>query len=307
MNEFLAVKVDVDTYKGYLEGVPRLLKIFDKRDIKVTFLFAFGPDNSGKAIRRIFRKGFLQKMFRTKAPSAYGLKTLMYGTLLPAPIIVDPNPAPFMSAIESGHDCGIHAWDHVKWQDKISQLTEEEILSDFCKAVEVFQRLSGFEPRSCGAPGWQVSEKSLMVQDKFDFDYCSDTRGAHGDMPFLPRLNGKAFHTLQIPSTLPTLDEILGADDINVCNYDEFYLAKLQEGLNVLTIHSEMEGGVHACSVFERFIDSCRERGVVFKTMSEVAHESRDKLTPTREVVEGFVPGRAGKVAMPGISVEIRR
>ena len=298
METFLAVKVDVDTFRGYLDGVPRLLKLFDDRDIKVTFLFSFGPDNSGKAIRRIFRKGFLSKMFRTKAPSAYGLKTLLYGTLLPAPMIIDPNPEQFVSAVKSGHDCGIHAWDHVKWQDNISRLSEEEIFSDFNKAAEIFKKHSGFMPRCCGAPGWQVSEASLAVQDKFNFDYCSDTRGKHGDVPFFPRLNGKTFHTLQIPSTLPTLDEILGVNDINVHNYDSFYLDMLEEGLNVLTIHAEMEGGTLAGATFERFVDNCLKRGVIFKTLSEIARDYRDRITPTCEIKEGFIPGRAGKVAI---------
>jgi peptidoglycan/xylan/chitin deacetylase (PgdA/CDA1 family) len=306
MDTLLALKVDVDTLKGYLEGVPRLLKIFDDRDIKVTFLFSFGPDNSGKAIRRIFRKGFLKKMFRTKAPSAYGLKTLMYGTLLPAPMIVAPHPEPFISAVESEHDCGIHAWDHVKWQDKIRKLSKDEIAEDFNKAAEIFRKYSGVSPRCCGAPGWQVSEASLAVQDELDFDYCSDTRGVPGDMPFLPRLRGGMFHTLQIPSTLPTLDEILGTNDINVNNFDGFYLDALQEGLNVHTIHTEMEGGTLA-GVFEKFIETCLERGVIFKTLSEIARAERDKLTPTREIEEKSIPGRAGKVAAPGALTEMNQ
>ena len=67
----LAVKIDVDTLKGYLEGVPRLLDILGKRGVRASIFFSMGPDNSGKAIRRIFRKGFLAKMLRTSAPSTY--------------------------------------------------------------------------------------------------------------------------------------------------------------------------------------------------------------------------------------------
>jgi peptidoglycan/xylan/chitin deacetylase (PgdA/CDA1 family) len=297
---FLAVKVDVDTLKGYLEGVPKLLGIFDVRGIKATFLFSFGPDNSGKAIWRVFRKGFLQKMFRTRAPSTYGLKTLLYGTLLPAPMIIDPNPKQFVSAVASGHDCGIHAWDHVKWQDKIKKLSKEEITEDFSKAAEIFAKYSGFKPRCCGAPGWQVSGASLDVQDEFGLDYCSDTRGTHGNVPFFPRLNGKTFRTLQIPSTLPTLDEIIGANNINASNFDKFYLDMLKDGMNVHTIHAEMEGGALSGG-FERFIDASLKRGVIFKTLSVIADESRGKLSPTCEIENGFVPGRAGKVAIPRI------
>ena len=85
----LALKIDIDTLKGYREGLPRLLDILKRRDIRASIFFSMGPDNFGKALRRIFRKGFLSKMLRTRAPSTYGLKTLLYGTLLPAPMIAE--------------------------------------------------------------------------------------------------------------------------------------------------------------------------------------------------------------------------
>lgn len=74
MAKKIAIKIDVDTKRGYDEGVPRMLDVFKQENIKATFFFSMGTDNSGKAIRRIFRKGFLTKMLRTKAPSTYGFK-----------------------------------------------------------------------------------------------------------------------------------------------------------------------------------------------------------------------------------------
>lgn len=290
---FLALKVDVDTLRGHTEGVGRLLKIFGDRDIKATFLFSFGPDNSGKAIKRIFRPGFIQKMFRTKATSAYGFKTMLYGTLLPAPMIVGPNPAPFVAALEAEHDCGIHAWDHVKWQDELEKLSQHELKEDYLKAIEIFKKYAGKDPRSCGAPGWQVSEASLAMQDEFNFDYCSDTRG-NGTCfgPFIPRFGGKIFKTVQIPSTMPTADE----GDIN-----EYYSISLFEGLNVHTIHAEMEGGILAAP-FEKFIDKCLDDGVIFKTLLELAEEAKaaKEEIPVLDITIGTVPGRSGTLAKVG-------
>ena len=123
----LAIKIDIDTLKGYLEGLPRLLDILKAHNVKASIFFSMGPDNSGKALRRIFRKGFITKMFRTKAPTSYGLKTLFYGTLLPAPMIVPANPDLLLRAIDEGHDCGIHSWDHVYFQDKLPKLSREQM------------------------------------------------------------------------------------------------------------------------------------------------------------------------------------
>src|SRR5271167_3819645 len=81
----VALKVDVDTHQGLGEGVPRLAKLLAAEGISATFFVAMGPDNSGRAIWRAFRNpGFISKMWRTRAASMYGLRTILSGTILPA-------------------------------------------------------------------------------------------------------------------------------------------------------------------------------------------------------------------------------
>jgi hypothetical protein len=81
----IALKIDVDTDRGTAEGVPRLAQQLERMGIRATFLFSLGPDNTGRAMKRVFRKGFLKKVQRTSVVQHYGIKTLLYGTLLPAP------------------------------------------------------------------------------------------------------------------------------------------------------------------------------------------------------------------------------
>ena len=83
----LALKVDVDTYRGTREGVPRLVEILERHGAGATFLFSLGPDHTGRAIRRVFRRGFVKKVARTSVLEHYGLRTLLYGTVLPGPDI----------------------------------------------------------------------------------------------------------------------------------------------------------------------------------------------------------------------------
>lgn len=301
----LVLKTDVDTKKGYREGVPRLLEILRARKIKSSFFFSFGPDNSGKAIRRVFRKGFIKKMLRTKAPSAYGIRTLFYGTLLPAPLIVEPEPGVFIRAFQEGHDCGIHCWDHVKWQDRLPEMTEQAIRADFEKAMDLFERYTSRPAKSCAAPGWQVTEASLAVQDELGLDYCSDVRGDGG--PFLPRMGKRIFKTLQIPTTLPTLDEVYGREDVPAAGITDYYLGLLRPGLNVHTIHAEMEGGALS-GLFERFLDGCIDRGATFRTLNDVAlgETLSGREAPVRDIIRGELPGRSGKAAVAGPEGEAR-
>ena len=82
----LGLKVDVDTLEGFCQGVPALMEVLEDHGVKASFFLSLGPDNSGRAIFRIFRqRGFLEKMWRTRAPALYGFKTMCYGTLLPGP------------------------------------------------------------------------------------------------------------------------------------------------------------------------------------------------------------------------------
>lgn len=288
----LAVKVDVDTLEGYLKGVPAMVEVLNKLGLKASFYFSFGPDNSGKAIFRVFRKGFISKMFRTKAPSTYGLKTMMYGTLLPAPMIVKDHPQVFIDTFKAGHECGVHAWDHVKWQDKLPKLSYEEIRADLQKAVDLFEKLSGQKPRAFAAPGWQITVNALAALDSFNFDYVSN--GRDGKYPFYPTFEGKKFNTLEIASTLPTMDEILGLDGVNDDTVVDFYLKSLKPGLNVITVHGEMEGR-SKIKQFEAILKGALERGYTVCPMQDVAKNVEGK---DGEMVMGFLKGRAGKVAI---------
>ena len=293
--KIVALKVDVDTFVGTRDGVPALLKIMAQFGVKATFYFSMGPDNSGKAIRRIFtRKGFLKKMLRTKAPAAYGIKTMLYGTLLPAPMIAASFPEILRQTEMQGHDIGIHCWDHVKWHDYLPWFPKHLTAMELGRASGQFEEICGHRATTTAAPGWTVSPDSLEVQDAMGLDYCSDSRGSR---PFYPVMEGRRFRTLQIPTTLPTADEILGDNGITPENIHEYYLAHLQDGLNVLTIHAELEGGVIRES-FIRLLEGFAADGIRCLTLAEVARDVAG--APGCLLEMGELAGRAGNVALQG-------
>src|SRR5215470_9174473 len=115
----LALKIDVDTYRGTRKGVPRLAELLKKHGAGATFLFSLGPDHTGRAVKRAFRPGFFSKVSRTSVLSHYGLRTLLYGTLLPGPDIGRRCRDVMRSVRDAGFEVGIHTWDHVKWQDGV--------------------------------------------------------------------------------------------------------------------------------------------------------------------------------------------
>jgi peptidoglycan/xylan/chitin deacetylase (PgdA/CDA1 family) len=294
---YIALKIDVDTFIGTRDGVPGLVATLNRFDIRATFYFSLGPDNSGKAIRRIFtKKGFLMKMLRTRAPSIYGPKTLLYGTLLPAPMIGAKLASTIKSVATAGHEVGVHCWDHVKWHDLLPWFPKPVTAMELGKASATFEDIFHRRTRTTAAPGWTVSPDSLEVQDAMGLDYCSDARGT---APFYPVMQGRRFSTLQIPTTWPTMDELLGENGITIATINDQYLNCLQPGLNVHTIHAELEG----MAMRETFIDLLERltaRGVTFITLGEAAAMAKRNDPPKQELFLGEIPGRAGTVACQG-------
>ena len=293
----VAIKVDVDTWIGLKEGVPRLLALFRRYAVPASFFVAFGPDNSGKAVRRIFKPGFLHKMWRTNALRIYGVKTLLCGTLLPSPIIGDMAPELLQAVVDDGHELGIHGYDHVLWQDRLQSLGEAGVTNEIERAIASYVKILKISPQGFAAPGWQATDASLAVQDRHGFLYCSDTRGV---FPFLPMMQGQTYHTLQIPTTLPTLDEVLGLDGMQGERVNDFFLSQLRpDRLNVHTIHAEVEGRAQL-DLFASLLKHLEIQGVAYVKLCDVAQallyqESGD--LPRAAIQPRPIPGRAGEVA----------
>ena len=75
---------------------------------------AWGLITPGAPSRRAFRRGFLGKVKRTSVLQHYGLRTLMYGMLLPGPHIGRRCREPMRDIAQRGFEVGVHTWDHVK-------------------------------------------------------------------------------------------------------------------------------------------------------------------------------------------------
>ncbi|MBL0312523.1 MAG: 4-deoxy-4-formamido-L-arabinose-phosphoundecaprenol deformylase [Holophagaceae bacterium] len=287
----ISLRVDVDTLEGSLKGIPTLLRLLDKHRMQASFYFSFGPDSSGKALRRIFRKGFLAKMRRTKAPQMYGLKTLMYGVLLPAPIIHKRAAEQMRAAREAGHEVGIHAWDHVQYHDLLDRKSREWLQDWYGRSHEAFEAVFGCRARGAVSPAWRCNDTTLELQEQYTLDYAGDCRGI---APFYPIVKGKALTTLQVPTTLPTLDELYGLDGMSERDVNERVWSLIREDtLNVYALHTEVEGGM-LHGAFDAFLQGLRAREVRARTHADWLPELKAANPPAKKMVRREVPGRAG-------------
>jgi undecaprenyl phosphate-alpha-L-ara4FN deformylase len=293
----VAIKVDVDTDRGTRIGVPNLLALLGEFSISATFLFSLGPDNTGRAIRRMFRPGFFRKVRRTSVVQVYGLRTLLNGVLLPGPHIARRNAGVMRNARDHGHEVGIHCYDHVRWQDGLAGMTRAQVFAEFAKARQEFERVFQEPAATAGAAGWQANAHSLAAYDDANLVYASDARGTHA---FYPRAGETVYKTLQIPTTLPTLDELLGRPEYPESRLADHYLSLLvPDRLNVLTIHAEIEG-MAKLSLFRELLARAAQLPVQFARLDDCAREllRARAAIPVCDLVAGEVDGRSGTLAL---------
>jgi undecaprenyl phosphate-alpha-L-ara4FN deformylase len=293
----IALKVDVDTLRGTRDGVPALLRLFDQHRVRATFLFSLGPDHTGRALRRVFRPGFLSKVRRTSVASHYGLKTLMYGTLLPGPHIGRRTGHIMREVAAAGHEVGIHCYDHIRWQDFVANRDADWTRREMQRAVAAFQEVFGRDADVIGAAGWQINSHVLALEEEFGFRYASDVRG---ESAFYPLMDGVTSSCLQIPSTLPTLDELIGRNDITAANVHEVVFEGSRKPLpdgHVYTLHAELEG-MALSPVMQRLLVDWQSAGDQLGTLRDVYTSLDRTAVPTREVVWGEVAGRSGVLAV---------
>ncbi len=299
MTEFI-IKIDVDTERGTKIGVPNMVALLTELNIPATFLFSLGPDNTGRALKRIFRPGFLKKASRTSIVSTYGFRTLLNGILWPGPLIGKRHKELIRSVANKALDVGIHCYDHTKWQDGVTKMRPQKILAEFQKAVLLFKNIFGSSAKGAGAPGWQANGKTFLAYDQAKLTYGSDTRGR---FPFIPKVNSQLFKTLQIPTTLPTLDELLGRPEYPLEKLTGHYLSLLDtKHPNVMTVHAEIEG-MKYLDWFRSFLLELKKQNIQFMTLLELANKTLEKPDniPICEVQQGEVEGRSGKLAMQDI------
>jgi hypothetical protein len=129
----------------------------------------------------------------------------------------------------------------------------------------------GFPPQSQRRRRLADQRGRADLEQEYGLKYASDTRGGP---PFLPQLTNGVSACPQLPTTLPTFDEILGLDGVDESSVAGAMFRRSQAAdpadfLHVFTLHAELEGMLllHA---FESLLAKWLESGAVITRMAKI-------------------------------------
>lgn len=290
----LALRIGASTLRGTREGVPRLANALPRHGGSATFLFTVGPDHSGRVL---FRPG-MRRDTDARLLERYRLRELLYGVLLPGPSIGLRSRKIVRRVRDDGFEVGVHGWDAHVWQRRVVRADEEWTVGQMQLAWGRYSELFGERPRMHGAIGWQMNRHAYRLTQRAGLDYASDTRGR---FPFLPVHEGELIACPQIPTTLPTLDELMrqgrsadeAVDELLTLTRDAPHTG------HVYSAQAEREG-MNLLPQFERLLEGWQAIGYELTSLRAL-YESLDRANLPHCVLDyGTVPGRITPVALQG-------
>lgn len=288
----LALKIDVSTYRGTRSGVPRLVEVLQRKQVQGSFYFTLGKDRTGRAISRIFKSGCLSRASRISLWSHYGIKTMLYGTLLPSPDIGRKCADIMRSVRDAGFEVGIRGFNLNRWKDDLADESMKRTLLEMQKAYDRFIEVFGIASKSFASAGWQLNRHALRLMQHFGFNYTSNTRG---NFPYIPTWNSEIIACKELPTTLPTLDELINRDGITAQNVAEYILSQTANPPatgHVFTLQAEFEGGKWL-PILEQLLDGWKRQGYDIVSLRQYAQDLPADL-PRHEIAMKTVKGNIG-------------
>ena len=284
----LALRVEVATLRGAREGLPRLAALLKEHTARATFLLALGPDRTGRAL------GSLPRVPKLRC---YGLRAMLSGTLLPAPDIGLQCASALRALPQEGHEMGVLAYDRAAWVNRVASADEAWTAEAMQRARDRYEEIFAVPPLTHGAPAWRMNRYAWRYGQRLGFRHCSDARGSG---PFIPVIRGEVVTCPQLPTTLPTLDELL-AGGVGPDQAVQRLLAATRERTHaghVFALRAEVEGTVYA-PAFKALLAGWRGLGLEIVPLRDYATGLELSRLP-RRIVGEEARGSSAAVAIAG-------
>ncbi len=285
----VALRVEVGTLRGLREGVPNLLRLFDEYRLQASFFFPMGLDLSG-----------LQPLQSWRGRRHLGLAAMGYGTFFPAPDLAKAARDAIHLAQQDAHDVGISCLSPLHWCRQLAHAEKDWVTQQLNQAFQCWEQQVGQPATVFASHGWQVHPSLLQAESVRNLRFASDVRGKH---PFLPVLGDVTGTVVQIPTTLPTLAEIMKRPEVDATNVHEYLYSEschLLPAGHVYTARAEHEG-MEYIELMEKLMVMWKGQEGALRNLNNIYEELDLSILPRHQIGWGKVKGESGPMAMQSL------
>jgi len=287
----IALRIEVNSLRGLREGVPSLMRLFNKFQVRASFFFPMGPDDAGRWPLQTWRRR-----------RAYGAVSLLRGTVMRGPDLAEAGRDLIAAAVANGHEVGMFGVSPHAWRARLAHADETWTRTQYRRMLEAFQATGSALPAPLATPGWQSNPYLVdqLTLERVNFSSC--TRGRY---PFLPVSQGRRTRVPEIPTTLPTVDELLRSDGVSEDNAHEFLYAESRRVLpagHVYTLRAEREG-LELLPLMEKLLVMWKGQAGSVRALGDVLREINLDTLPAHRVGWGTPEGADEAMAMQSIQV----
>ena len=259
------LRVDLESQKGISRGLPRLLDLLAKHNIKASFYLTMGGESN---ILEILK-------YRGKVPGA-GERSLRVFSFFDK-LRMALHPVDFVKInlyvleriIEEGHELGIHGWKHRRWTRGLERI---DVDSEVKLAIEKYIFMFGRQPDSFCSPAFRTNQNVVDVLDARGIKVISDYF-AKGPSVL------KGTEIVNVPVTIkgkmntPIIEDMVtkGFTDDEIFDFLVKEIGRKE--LSVMYVHGMYEC-IEKIDLLDRLFVHLKKSKIKVKTIRQVANEN---------------------------------
>jgi len=161
------LRVDLESDKGIRKGVPKLLDLLKKYNIKASFYLSMGGESN---IFEILKYRSNLKTSGERKIKVWSLKDKLRMAFFPRDF-VKGNKKILRRILGEGHELGLHGWKHREWTRGLEKINIKNTIK---KSINKYIQLFGKKPTSFASPGFNINNKVLEILEKNKIKFISD-------------------------------------------------------------------------------------------------------------------------------------
>ncbi|QLG88165.1 hypothetical protein HQ393_07790 [Chitinibacter bivalviorum] len=292
--KLIALKIDVDTAQAIRSGLPRIIPLLQSRAMGATFFWSLGSERNGQFLRPALGLKKMPGASKISLKQRYGTAALLLGSFRPVRRLEKMVKACVGELKDAGYEHALRPLNRYEWQRGIRQWDASETELAYEKALHCFERIVGEKPVAHAAFGAQMNRTAFRLHQLNGLKFASDCRGLS---PFWPIVQGEYLRCVQIPVTLPMLEDLLpemGTDQA----VDEILQLSAVGETHVFNLAADLDANF--IPQLERLFDGWLAQGYQVVSLGQMYAGLDLALLPYHHVEQKSIRGRVGEAAVQG-------